>query len=232
MCKPISAIILKDEILFSQITHSHTEILAEHKIEDTEANAKRLFVRAELSPENGDMFSDVANWRFKVDQDIVPEWFVKDYEETRMREAVKKYVAEHVHIDKTGLQLSSGLHWIKDCKDVVLAGTAQVEELISSTVRTMWDSSTVSTMRDSSTVSTMWDSSTVRTMRDSSTVSTMWGSSTAMIPDDYYAKKVDHTKIILCQNATIKDCRTKTLYQCGDWALVSVESGKAVRNET
>lgn len=28
--------------------------------------------------------------------------------------------------------------------------------------------------------------------------------------------------VILCDNATFRDCKTKTIYQAGDWKLVSV----------
>ena len=85
MCRPISAIITKDRVLFSEIQHSHTEILEEHKIPDVTKDAEtQQFVRAELYPKNGDMFSDIRGWVFNVDQDIIPLWFVKEYEETRI----------------------------------------------------------------------------------------------------------------------------------------------------
>ena len=115
-----------------------------------------------------------------------------------------------------------------------------------STVQDMWDSSTVQYMRDSSTVQNMcgnstvqdmcgnstvqdmWDSSTVQNMRgnstvqnmrDNSTVQNMRGNSTVQIAENW-SKGVSVETIILSQNATIKDCRTKTLYASGDWKLI------------
>jgi len=38
-------------------------------------NAETLFVRVELSPQNGDPFSPIDTWVYGVDQDILPEWY-------------------------------------------------------------------------------------------------------------------------------------------------------------
>ena len=60
MCKLKSAIILKDRIFIPDYD-SHGKMLEELGIEDTKANAQRLFVRAELSPIDGDVFSPIDN---------------------------------------------------------------------------------------------------------------------------------------------------------------------------
>ena len=39
-------------------------------------NASKTFVRAELIPKNNDKMTNVKDWRYKVDQDIVPDWYV------------------------------------------------------------------------------------------------------------------------------------------------------------
>ena len=205
MCRPISGIITKDKILFSEIEHSHTAILEEYGIENSRKNAETLFVRAELYPQNQDMFSSIADWKFNVDQDIIPEWFVKEHEELRMREAVKVYAQNYIHVGKNCFELSSGLHWIKDCKNVSLLGSAKVKQLISSQVGKMWGSSQVGEMWESSQVGKMWGSSQV-------TISEIW------------ADNVNHENITLCNNAIIKDRRTKTIYQNGDWKLVSIQN--------
>ena len=97
-----------------------------------------------------------------------------------------------------------------------------------STVQDMWDSSTVQYMRDSSTVQNMCGNSTVQDMCGNSTVQDMWdsstvqnmrGNSTVQIAENW-SKGVSVETIILSQNATIKDCRTKTLYASGDWKLI------------
>jgi hypothetical protein len=84
----------------------------------------------------------------------------------------------------------------------------------SSQVGEMWESSQVGVMRGSSQVGQM---------RESSQVGEMWGSSQVNIPESCYCK-VDAAKIVLCENATIKDCNTKTIFQSGDWTLVLVQA--------
>lgn len=73
---------------------------------------------------------------------------------------------------------------------------------------------------------TLSGSSTVKYMRGSSTVQNMCDSSTVKIAENW-SKGVSVETIILSQNATIKDCRTKTLYASGDWKLSIKEANDA-----
>lgn len=50
--------------------------------------------------------------------------------------------------------------------------------------------------------------------------------STVTLPQSSYNKREN---IIISENSTLKDCKTKTIYQSGDWKFVVVE-GKS--NET
>ena len=118
MCKMKSAIILKDRIFIPDYD-SHSDMLKELGIEDTGKNAAMLFVRAELSPKNGDVFTPIDEWIFKVDQDIKPDWFVESYEKERMIQAVKEWAKNRLHIGVDGLEINSGEnHYIKDCKNI------------------------------------------------------------------------------------------------------------------
>ena len=232
-----SMIILKDSVYVPDHDH-HTKMLEELEIKDTKKNACAVFVRAELSPQGSDFFSDIDTWVFKVDQDIRPDWFVEDYEKERAKEAVKKWAAGRIYIGIDGLEISTGKgYYLKNCQNVTLSGDCELALLASSQVGTMLDSSQVGTMLDSSQVGEMWgssqvgtmlDSSQVGTMLDSSQVGTMWGSSTTIIAENW-SKGVNIDGIILCDNATIKDNRTKTLYQSGDWKLVVV--GKEAKGD-
>ena len=289
MCKFKSAIILKDRV-FVPDYDSHTEMLEELGIADTRANAERLFVRAELIPKNYDVFSDVSEWRFNVDQDITPDWFVAEYEKERMIEAVKAWAKNRIFIGCDDLVLRDGKSfYIKNCKNVscenstVTAwGNSTVTAWGNSTV-TAWENSTVTawgnstvTARENSTV-TAWENSTVTacenstvtawgnstvtawgnstvTARENSTVTacenstvTAWGNSTVtarenstvtarenstvtarenstVIRDIWSSFNTD--RLVLSDNSTFKDCVTRTLYQSGDFKLVTVTDGK------
>jgi len=67
------------------------------------------FVRAELIPKDNDKMSDVKDWRYKVDQDIVPDWYEKDPEryEQEFRNAVEKCIEEW----KKNFKFICGHYW-------------------------------------------------------------------------------------------------------------------------
>ena len=195
MCKLKSGIILKDRIFIPDYD-SHNKMLEELGIEDTRKNAKRLFIRAELFPVNDDVFTPISEWQYKVDQDITPDWYVPDYDEKRMRDAVAEWAEEHILIGVKGKTLNSLQNiYLKDCVDIT-CGNSTVKAYSNSTVRA-YDNSTV----------TACDNSTV----------TAYGDSTVVIPSWSSNKRKN---IVLEDNSTLKDCKTKTIYQSGDWELV------------
>ena len=297
MCRFKSAIILKDRVFIPDYD-SHSDMLDELGIEDTRQNAEKLFIRAELSPENGDVFSNIDNWKFVVDQDILPGWYVKDYDKQRMIEAVKEWAKDRIHICVDNLKINSGAnHYIKDCKDVNIYGSATVKNIYgsatvkniyggatvenicdsatveyicdSATVKNIYDSATVEYICDSATVEYICDSATVKNICGSATVKNICGSATvkniygsATVKNIYggatvenicdsatvenicdsatvetakgfstirtspYSKFNNRDKLILLENATLKDCYEKKIYQSGDFKLVSVSNGK------
>lgn len=97
MCQFKSGIILKNKVVLTpEGNESHSDLLESLGITDTHMNASKTFVRAELIPKDDDKMSDVKDWRYKVDQDIVPDWYEKDPEryEQEFRDAVEKYMEE------------------------------------------------------------------------------------------------------------------------------------------
>ena len=181
MCRFKSGIIFKTRCVVAPGENdSHSDLLHELNIEDTYANASRVFVRAELAPENGEWWTDPDGWKYVVDQDVTPDWYDTDpgkYEE-EFRQAVRAWWGEHVLVDKKIDELSNGYYRLKRCEVKKLLNDVKVY-LDSSTVGEMWGSSTVGEMYDNSTVGEMYDNSTVGEMWDSSTVGEMWDSSTA-----------------------------------------------------
>ena len=180
MCKFKSGIILKDRIYIPDI-NSHTEMLEKLGIEDSKENAERFFVRAELVPPNKDYFAQIDSWKYIVDQDILPDWYIAEVDELRMRNAVKEWAKYHIHVRKKELILTEGIHYVldsevtaRDSSEVTARGSSKVTAYDSSEV-TAYDSSEV-TARGSSKV-TAYDSSEVTaygssevTARDSSRI--------------------------------------------------------------
>lgn len=99
MCNFMSAVVLKGKnVLAPMYNQSHSRMIEKLGLEDDSFNARKVFVRAELRPYEGDLLSDVDKWRFVVDQDVVPDWYEADpgkYEE-RVRTDVKEWVAKNI----------------------------------------------------------------------------------------------------------------------------------------
>ena len=234
MCKLKSAIILKDRI-FMPDYDSHSKMLEELKITDDYFHASKVFVRAELSPENGDVFSDIDGWKLEVDQDITPEWFDEKDCTERMRKAVKEWANTHIFIGQNDLKISYGENiFIKDCKNVDIRYNATVESICgNATVKSICGNATVESICDDATVKYICDNATVKNICGNATVKSICGNATVeSICDDAtvisarYPKWNNSESLIISDNATFKDCYSKTIYQAGGWKLVEVKKGK------
>ena len=190
MCKLKSAIILKDRI-FMPDYDSHSKMLEELKITDDYFNASKVFVRAELSPKNGDVFSDIDGWKFSVDQDITPEWFDEKDCAERMRKAVKEWANTHIFIGQNDLKISHGENiCIKDCKNVDIYDKATVENICgNATVKSIYGNATVENIRGNVTVKSIYGNATVEYIYGNVTVEYIYGNVTVKS---------------ICGNATVK----------------------------
>ena len=96
MCEFKSGIIFKNRVELAPLgNESHSNLLESLGVKDSEFNATKKFVRAELIPsEKYVITSDISKWTYKVDQDIVPEWHSNDPEryEEEFRESVKDFM--------------------------------------------------------------------------------------------------------------------------------------------
>ena len=209
MCKLKSAIILKGRI-FMPDYDSHSEMLEELKITDDYFHASKVFVRAELSPENGDVFSDIDGWEFSVDQDITPEWFDEKDCTERMRNTVKEWAKTHIFIGLNDLKISHGENiFIKDCKNFDIYGSATVKNICGNAmVENIYDSATVKNIRDNATVNYICDNATVENIYDSATVKNICdGATVNHIYDSATVKNIYGSATVeyICDGATVKN---------------------------
>jgi len=219
MCNFKSGIILKDRVYIPD-HDNHSAMLEELNIVDDSPFPD--FVKIELRPDNGDVFTPIDTWDFVVDQDRLPDWFVQEVDEAKFRESAKVWASKHVFIGVDNLNIQAKnkeVFYLKDCKNAIVRAwdSATVRASGSATVEA-WGNATVeasgsATVRasDSATVRA-WGSATVRA----------WGSATVIIPCGSYNKREN---IVLSQDSTLKDCNSKTIYQSGNWKveLVTVE---------
>lgn len=113
MCQFKSGIVLKNKVVLApEGNESHSDLLESLGIEDNHLNASKTFVRAELIPKDNNKAVDVKEWKYRVDQDIVPDWYEKDpirYEK-EFRDAVKEYIEERITV-------MCGMVWTKIKED-------------------------------------------------------------------------------------------------------------------
>lgn len=99
MCRFKSGLIFKNRVeLAPMYNESHSTMLSKAAIADDSFNARKVFVRAELTPPNGDILADISKWNYRVDQDITPDWYDDDRDkyENEFRNAVKEWVNKNI----------------------------------------------------------------------------------------------------------------------------------------
>ena len=131
MCKLKSGIILEDRIFIGR-GDSHSDMLRELGIADTRENAESIFVRAELYPNNGDVFTNPETWIFDVEQDILPGWYVSEYDKTRVGDLLPDLRIATFRCSACGfsLQVNRDGHRISEperCPNCHVANTLQVD---------------------------------------------------------------------------------------------------------
>lgn len=258
MCRYKSGLLTKDGV-FVPDYDSHTDMLLELGIEDTEANARSKFVRFELYPKDGNVFSDISTWIYRVDQDILPDWYVEEVDKALSRAiaAVKEWAKNRIHIGKENLVIDSGEgHCIKDCKNVTIKGTAEVTKITDSDVKNIYDNAKVGHICGNAKVRCIYGNTKVGNIHGSAEVGHICGNAkvggicdnaevkciygNAEIGDIYGNVSITSSKfydwankagVKISGNAVFRDCFAKTIYQAGDWKLVNVgESGRIGEN--
>lgn len=217
MSKIWSGIILKTGCVIAQEeNNNYSSLLKSAGIEDTAeiamlksagiedtaeiAMLTSAGIRAELLPPNDEWWTDPDTWEFNIDQDTTPDWFEADKERylVEFRTTVKEWWKQHVLIDQTIDDLTSGYYWLKRCTVKKLWNDVKVlcDDCI---IGAMYENSTIIEMRGNSTVSLMCGSSTVSKMYDNSTVSKMCGTSIVGWMFD------NGTVRLMCDNSTVNE---------------------------
>lgn len=142
MCKFKSGIILKGSVALTPIyNESHSALLRIKGINDTDSNARKVFVRAELIPPKGDILSDVNDWKYNVDQDIVPDWYEDDPAkyENDFREAVKEWRDKEIFdicgVPCTKIKEENGYAYYHICKPLFVTEFGDNNDYRSSSLR-------------------------------------------------------------------------------------------------
>ena len=174
MCNFFSAVATKDKLHAYYGIDGHEDIITISNLEHLDKKSYDIqLVRLELLPDSP-MTLDFTKWKFKVDQQVVPNWFIPDEWHERMIEFLRNVpsiIDEHVKI------LSSEC-WFCTGKIDRIVGRGSIEHMLSdSQVNIMLDSSQVNIMHGDSRIVKMWNNSQVGMMRDDSEVGSVWDTS-------------------------------------------------------
>ena len=160
MCNFFSAVATKDRLHAYYGVDSHEDIISISGIGSLDRPERIDLVRLELIPPEP-MTTDFEKWEYKVDQDLLPEWFVPSEWRDRMIKFLKSVPAV-----KKGekVEYSNSQYWFCEGKIKNLIAFGSVLYLLgSSQVGKMLGSSRVGKMLDSSRVSEKQQSKTLPT---------------------------------------------------------------------
>lgn len=142
MCRFKSALIFKNKVTLTPIyNESHSTMLNKLGIDDTDFNARKVFVRAELIPYEDDFMSDISKWKYIVDQDVTPDWYDEDpqrYAEM-FRAEVKEWRDKNIVVicgqPCTKLKAEDGNTYYHTCKPLFSAEFGDTNNYAESKVR-------------------------------------------------------------------------------------------------
>ena len=124
MCKPASMIVTRDRVSWSKMTDNHTSIIEEFSLVEMVAN-KCCFVRVEITPPCSRFDAPLADWCYRVDQDILPDWYDKDPDkyEQRVRDTLKDWHKQKV-VTEDHRDIDCGTLYVCDHAAVDIFGNA------------------------------------------------------------------------------------------------------------
>ena len=103
MCKFASFVLTKDREFWSEKGDSHEQIIAKNNLHADGARGPNI-LRVEISPTDKiKVWPSLKAWKYKVDQDRMPEWFIAATAEKRTRAALaRRFKAGFKTIDASG----------------------------------------------------------------------------------------------------------------------------------
>ena len=169
MCMFKSMLLLKDKV-FCPNYDSHEDMINETGMEH--GPMRENFVRVEITPPDDDLTVPIDKWKYKVDQDYLPEWYVEEVDKPRCFDALKAWAVKHILVGQDVPEVKQGEFVVLvNCNTGIVKGTVQK----------VWDGGTVQEVWDGGTVQEVWDGTvqkvwggTVQKVRGGGTVQEVW----------------------------------------------------------
>ena len=96
MCNAMSGVLTLVKCFWSKTSDSHEDIIEEFELGNLDREFSMNLVRVEIVPPGDDYQLPISEWVYKVDQDILPEWYDAEKCEERARIALNDWIAEKV----------------------------------------------------------------------------------------------------------------------------------------
>ena len=194
MCMFKSMLLLKDKV-FCPNYDSHEDMINETGMEH--GPMRENFVRVEITPPYDDLTVPIDKWKYKVDQDYLPEWYVEEVDKPRCFDALKAWAVKHILVGQDVPEVKQGEFVVLvNCNTGIVKGT--VQKVWGGTVQEVHGGGTVQEVWDGGTVQKVWDGGTVQEVRDGTvqkvlgggTVQKVWDGGTVQEVRDGTVQKV------------------------------------------
>jgi len=205
MCNPASFVLTKTNVYWSKNSDHHDTILEENNLRDT-FGSKIQILRVEITPPDGDIFSDPEGWVFQYDQDILPDWAEEKKDEARARKALEVWHARKI--------ITSGVHRLDDGGEFFV-DNATVNACDNATVNAYARGNATVNACDNATVNA-WGNATVNARGNATVNAYTRGNATVNACDNATVKAWDNASVNARGNATVKARGNATVKACGN----------------
>ena len=141
MCNMASFVVTQTKTYWSKTSDNHREIIAEFNLGSLDTMDAVDLVRCEVTPPDGDFSKSLADWKFSLDQDMLPEWYNAEWTEVQCREVLVDWAAFKI-ISEGRRELGEGSYIIIGNATVEAGGNATVKAWGNATVKA-WGNATV-----------------------------------------------------------------------------------------
>jgi hypothetical protein len=110
MCQFASMVLDKEHEYYLSTSNSHSDIIEHYKLREIHPNGiDANILRVEITPPGDNPKAPIDQWNYRVDQDIMPQWFEPAECENRARAALARRAAEERWLcDEIGSQVTVG----------------------------------------------------------------------------------------------------------------------------
>jgi hypothetical protein len=195
MCTPASFVVTKNGVYWSRKSDSHEDIIEENGLSKLDRYDPCGLVRVEITPPNMNFLLPISEWEVKIDQDVLPEWYVHSDVVGQCMEQLPNWVKSKIIFPDDVVKVLRynvvAIYGKVDCirqgvSVVYILGDAVVHNAYGATIDDVLDnaricyaaSCRVSLMSGSSRIDELSEFSYVQAMTDKSTIVKVAGFST------------------------------------------------------